>query len=43
MENIMDKSKIPYVLMAILAVAIAGMLLYIIPYRYRLNQTTEYQ
>ena len=39
----MDKSKIPYIAMLILAAAIAGMLLYIIPYRYRLNQTTTYQ
>lgn len=39
----MVKSKIPYIVMLFLALAIIGMLLYIVPYRYRLNQTVNYQ
>lgn len=39
----MAKSKIPYIAMLVLALAIAGMLFYIIPYRYNLNQTTTYE
>ncbi|MGI6007324.1 MAG: DUF4832 domain-containing protein [Ruminococcus sp.] len=37
------KSKIPYLVMAVLALAIAGLLIYIIPYRYRLNRTVEFE
>lgn len=36
------RSKIPYFLMAVLALAIAGLLVYIIPYRYQLNRTVEF-
>lgn len=38
----MDKrisSKIPYILIVVLGIAIAALLFYIVPYRYRLNQT----
>lgn len=39
----MAKSKASYIVMLVLAAAIGGMLLYIIPYRFRLNQTTTYK
>lgn len=42
----MDKrisSKIPYVLIVVLGLAIAGLLLYILPYRYNLNRTVAYE
>ena len=39
----MGKSKVPYIAMLLLAVAIGAMLLYLIPHRYRLNQTTTYK
>lgn len=42
----MDKKKsspAPYIVMLALAIAIAALLLYILPYRYRLNQTVTFQ
>ena len=30
-------SKVPYIMMAVLAVAIAALLIYIVPYRYRVR------
>ena len=35
-------SKIPYILIVVLGAAIAGLLLYMVPYRYRLNQTVTF-
>ena len=35
-------SAAPYLVMLALALAIAGLLLYILPYRYRLNQTVYF-
>lgn len=35
-------SKAPYIVMVLLALAIAGLMLYILPYRYRLNQTVSF-
>lgn len=39
----MAKSKVPYIAMLLLALAIIGMLLYIIPYRFRLNQKITFE
>lgn len=36
-------SKIPYILIVVLALAIAGLLLYILPYRYQLNHTETFE
>lgn len=36
------KSKVPYVLIVVLAVIIAGLLRYILPYRYQLNRTVTF-
>lgn len=41
MEN-KKKSKVPYILIVVLAIIIAGLLRYILPYRYRLNRTVTY-
>lgn len=35
-------SKIPYVMLMVLALGCAGLLLYIVPYRYQLNHTVTY-
>ena len=35
-------SKIPYVMLVVLALGCAGLLLYIVPYRYQLNHTVTY-
>lgn len=35
-------SKIPYIMIAVLGIAIAALLFYIVPYRYRLNQTVTF-
>ena len=42
MDNRKD-SKLPYLLMAVLGFAIAVLLLYILPYHYRLNMTVAYE
>ena len=36
-------SKVPYIMMAVLAVAIAALLIYIVPYRYQLNHTVSFK
>lgn len=36
------RSKVPYVLIVILGIAIAGLLRYILPYRYQLNKTVYF-
>lgn len=36
------RSKVPYLIMVILALAIAGLLVYIVPYRYQLNRSVEF-
>lgn len=36
-------SKIPYIMMVVLAIAIAALLIYIVPYRYQLNNTVYFE
>ena len=43
MDNRKKGSAAPYIVMLVLALIIAALLLYILPYRYRLNQTVYYE
>ena len=37
------RTRIPYLVMIVLALAIAGLLVYIVPYRYQLNRSVEFE
>ena len=43
MDNSKKSSAAPFIVMLVLALIIGALLLYILPYRYRLNQTVYYE